>query len=177
MINDWKSVTAVKTPAKKPSERPKFSVNNKPSATYDKTSFPYKSKRHILSAGERRFYEKGLKPAIEDRYLILMKVRLTDIVKVPTKHWNATAGLKIRQRHVDFLLVTKRALSIVAAIELDDASHLSEERQVKDVHLNDVLYAAGIPLLRFPVYKRYDPAKIREIILRVLKNYLPHKSR
>lgn len=111
----------------------------------------------------------GLKEAVGDRYEISMKVRLTDVIKVPTKQWDQAAGYKIRQRHLDFVLCSKRALTIVAAIELDDASHLSEEQQARDAFLDDALHAAGIPLIRFPIYRRYDPEKIRRAILGVLK--------
>ncbi len=40
------------------------------------------------------------------------------------------------------------SFSIVAAVELDDASHLRPERRRRDILLEEVLRQAGIPLLR-----------------------------
>uniref|UniRef100_UPI0021A8A965 DUF2726 domain-containing protein n=1 Tax=Escherichia coli TaxID=562 RepID=UPI0021A8A965 len=44
--------------------------------------------------------------------------------------------------------VERRSFSIVAAVELDDASHLRPERRRRDILLEEVLRQAGIPLLR-----------------------------
>lgn len=45
-------------------------------------------------------------------------------------------------------IVERRSFSIVAAVELDDASHLRPERRRRDILLEEVLRQAGIPLLR-----------------------------
>ncbi len=50
--------------------------------------------------------------------------------------------------HVDVVIVERRSFSIVAAVELDDASHLRSERRRWDTLLEEVLRQAGIPLLR-----------------------------
>lgn len=152
-------------------ERPRFSTNDKLSGAFELDALPYTNQKRLLSDGERRFYQQGLLPAIGNRFNINLKTRLTDILGVPAGQWRAAAGRKISQRHVDFVLCSKKALSIVAVIELDDASHLSEGQEEKDNHLDDALFAAGIPILRFPIYKRYDAAKIRAIVNRVLKTH------
>jgi hypothetical protein len=145
--------------------RPRFSTNKE--SRHGK-KLPYRSRERLLSDGETRFYKTGLKPAVGDRYEISMKVSLTDVITVPAKLWDAPAGYKIRQRHIDFVLCSKRALTIVAAIELDDASHLSDEQRARDDFLADALRAAGVPLVRFPVYRRYEPDTIRGVLAGVL---------
>ena len=45
-------------------------------------------------------------------------------------------------------LAVIRTFAIVAAIELDDASHLKKHRVRRDILLEEVLRQAGIPLLR-----------------------------
>jgi very-short-patch-repair endonuclease len=60
-------------------------------------------------------------------------------------------------------LVTKRGLRIAAVVELDDKTHLDSQQQARDAYLADALHAAGVPLIRFPVYQRYDVAKLRAI--------------
>ncbi|MDF3559593.1 DUF2726 domain-containing protein, partial [Shigella flexneri] len=54
----------------------------------------------------------------------------------------------VSQWHVDVVIVELRSFSIVAAVELDDASHLRPERRRRDILLEEVLRQAGIPLLR-----------------------------
>lgn len=142
---------------------PTFSTNLEPSAKTPPPP-PYRSRRRVLTAGERRFYHDGLLPAVGRRYTVLMKVRLTDVLEVPEGQWRAAAGRRIQQRHVDFLLVTKRALAIAAVVELDDATHLNLKQQQKDSYLADALREAGVPLIRFPVYQRYEPERIRRAI-------------
>lgn len=46
------------------------------------------------------------------------------------------------------VIVERRSFSIVAAVELDDASHLRPERGRRDILLEEVPRQAGIPLLR-----------------------------
>lgn len=144
---------------------PRYSTNSRSKSGQ---KLPYRSRKKLLSDGERRFYQTGLKPAVGDRYEISLKVRLTDVITVPEKKWNSAAGFKIRQRHVDFVLCSKRALKIVAVIELDDSTHLTENQQAKDDFLADALHSARVPLIRFPIYRRYDPDKIHAAIASVL---------
>jgi hypothetical protein len=124
---------------------------------------PYSSRNHLLTPGERRFYHHGLKPAIGDRYLISFKVRLADVITA--KDWESQYGRKIAQKHLDFVLVTPKTTRIVAAIELNDASHDASERQRRDDFLSQALRSAGIPLITFPIYHKYDGEKIRHRIL------------
>lgn len=145
----------------KSKDRPSFSTN---AESKSGKKLPYRSRGNLLSDGERRFYRTGLQPAVGQRYDISLKVRLTDVITLPAKLWDTPAGYKIRQRHLDFVLCSKRAIKIIAAIELDDSSHLSHQQQAKDDFLADALHAAGVPLIRFPIYRRYDPTRIRRII-------------
>lgn len=151
----------------KKKERPQYATNCEASGLNG--ALPYRSRRRILTDGEQRFFRQGLSPAIEDKYRVLMKTRLTDVLDVPSELWRDAVGRKVQQRHIDFLLVTPCTGAIVAAIELDDASHLCEKQQAKDAYLGDALLAAGVPLIRFPIYRRYNPKIIRRAIKGVLK--------
>jgi len=151
------------------SDRPKFATNEKPSGLHK--NLPYRSKKKLLSAGELRFYREGLAPAVGNQFQIMVKVRLTDLLSVPARQWEAPAGRRISQRHVDFVLVSRRDFSIQAVVELDDKSHLQKSQQVKDAYLGDALQAAGIVLIRFPIYGRYNSNLIGEIITGVLKRH------
>lgn len=127
-----------------------------------KVSLPYVNRAVLLTAGERRFFHDGLKLAIGERYLVSFKVRLADVITV--KDWQSSYGRKIAQKHLDFVLVTPQATRIVAAIELNDASHESADRKQRDAFIGDALKSARVPLITFPIYRKYDPEKIRRQI-------------
>ena len=57
-------------------------------------------------------------------------------------------GHRPTEREYPATIVERRSFSIVAAVELDDASHLRPERRRRDILLEEVLRQAGIPLLR-----------------------------
>ncbi len=134
-----------------------------------RASLPYQSRISLLTAGERRFYHEGLLDAVGARYLISFKVRLADVITV--RDWKSKYGRKIAQKHLDFVLITPRATRIVAAIELNDASHEESERQQRDEFLFDALRCAGIPLITFPIYRSYDSQKIRRRILAAISSH------
>jgi hypothetical protein len=138
-------------------------------------ALPYSSRNHLLTPGERRFYHHGLKPAIGNRYLISFKVRLADVITA--KDWESPYGRKIAQKHLDFVLVTPKTTRIVAAIELNDASHDASDRQQRDEFLSQALQSAGIPLITFPIYHKYDGEKIRHRILAAITTARQRKHR
>lgn len=144
--------------------RPQFSTNARPSGKNG--DLKYRSLGGLLSPGELRFY-RALRQAVEGRYLVMAKVRLADLIEAEDG-FHSTAGRKISQRHADFVLVTKRGLRIVAVVELDDRSHVKESQTTRDAYLGDALHAAGLRLVRFPVYKRYDAPKLLRMILGAL---------
>ena len=137
-------------------------------------ALPYVSRTHLLTPGERRFYHQGLVEAIGDRYLISFKVRLADVIS--TKHWESRHGRRIAQKHLDFVLTTPTTVRIVAAIELNDASHDVAERQSRDDFLFEALQSAGIPLIAFPVYRTYDGRKIKRRILAAITAQRRYRS-
>lgn len=146
-----------------------FSTNDEPSGRFDE--LPYSSKERLLTEGELRFYRQGLLPAVGNRFGVMCKVRLTDVLEVPPELWRAPAGRKVQQRHVDFVLVNKKTTAIVAVVELDDSTHLAEKQQEKDAYLADALHVAGVPLLRVPIYRRYNAKKLRGVLLGTLKRW------
>jgi hypothetical protein len=116
-----------------------------------------------LSPGERRFYHQGLKPAVGDRYLISFKVRLADVITVAD--WESRHGRRIAQKHLDFVLTNPTSTRIVAAVELNDASHTISDRQQRDAFVARALRGAGVPLIAFKIYRAYDQQRIRQYIL------------
>lgn len=145
----------------------KFATNLRRSEKHP--PLPYRSKQRLLSDGELRFY-RALAKATAGRHKVMPKVRLTDVIEASTG-FVSPPGRKISQRHVDFVLVTSPAMRIVAVVELDDSSHLATDQQRRDQYLSDALHDAGIPLIRFPIYRRYCARQVRNLLYGVLRRH------
>jgi len=150
--------------------RPRFKTNTEFSGL-DHGFLPYTSQGSLLTDGELRFYRDGLYPAMSKRYKIMTKCRLTDVICVPEDLWRTKIGHQVQARHVDFVLVRKSTLRIVCVLELDDKSHSKKAQLKRDAFLDDALLAAGIPLIRLPIRRSYDPVIIRRMILNVLRTH------
>lgn len=137
-------------------------TTNRRRSTQSTGRLPYLPRKHLLTPGERRFYRFGLLPAVGNRWLIAMKVRLADVITVDD--FQGKYGRKISQKHLDFVLITPKTTRIVAAIELNDSTHDEEHRQSRDAFVADSLRDAGVPLIAFPIYRQYEPAIIRHHI-------------
>lgn len=70
-------------------------------------------------------------------------------------HTRLRAGA-YRRWGVDFVLCERDTFTPLLVIELDDSSHNRADRQARDDFKNNVLSAAGLPLLRIPVRRHYD---------------------
>lgn len=117
--------------------------------------FSYKSRHRLFTPTESAFLY-ALEKAIGSEYRVFGKVRLADIVDTEVYRGvgDKAFGL-IAYKHVDFLVCDKSDSSIVCAIELDDKSHQSEKRKIKDAEKDYALNSAAIPLVRFPVNSSY----------------------
>lgn len=93
------------------------------------------------------------------QHQVLAQVQLLQLLRFTRGRWNAGIANRIRQLSVDFLII-RPDTSIVAAIELDDASHARERRQAADARKAHALESAGIPLLRWTVREMPDVAAI-----------------
>ena len=128
------------------------------------TELPYVARESLLTPAERSFYG-ALCMAVADRHLIFCKVRLADLVTVAkgVEKWQSHFN-RISAKHVDFVLCAQDTLAPVVAIELDDKSHGSSSRQDRDAFVDDVLDAAGIPIVRVRASRSYNAHDIRRMI-------------
>ncbi len=116
---------------------------------------PYRVRDDFLSPAEFSFY-KILEGVVGERLRIQVKVRLADIFFVARPNENRAFLSKISQKHLDFLICDAVTMKPLFGIELDDASHKKTDRKERDAFVNDVFYAAKLPLLRFPVQRAYS---------------------
>ncbi|EIF9356860.1 DUF2726 domain-containing protein, partial [Escherichia coli] len=112
----------------------------------------WQRQKTLLTEREVSFM-KGLFRIVDmKRWYLCPQVRVADIVQLNgnirprSRQWWRL--FRMSQWHVDVVIVERRSFSIVAAVELDDASHLRPERRRRDILLEEVLRLAGIPLLR-----------------------------
>src|SRR5690606_13096788 len=94
---------------------------------------------------------------------IFPKVRLWDLVDITAGgKEHASAKGKVSQKHVDFVLCDEH-LAPYLVIELDDASHDRPDRRESDAVKDQIVKAAGLPLLRYRVGDTWDFAGIAEV--------------
>ena len=128
---------------------------------------PYLREPELFTSAERSFLHV-LETAIGDDYRIFAKVRVADIICLETgltPRIKRIASNKIRTKHFDFILCNKSDLSIVCAIELDDANHQKQNREEHDKFLEDVCERVFLPLLRVPAKEGYQITHLRNSIL------------
>ncbi len=131
-----------------------------------KETFLYKKIDTLFSPAERSFYGV-LNQAVSGRATIFGKVRVADIIK-PTacmnkSHWQ-TSFNKISRKHFDFVLCNNLDLSVICVIELDDKSHLEENRKTRDDFLVSACKSAKIPLIQTPAQFSYTLPVIKKLI-------------
>ena len=138
---------------------------------------PYSAQKRLITPAELRFLHTGLQPAIGDRFYIGVQVPMTAVLKVPEDQWDKAAGRKIRQKKLDFVLAYNKTFRIAAVIELDDKTHELEHRKKRDRFVEEAFAAAGVLLIRIPIYRKYDPGKIRSIINQALRQHRGKRAR
>lgn len=127
--------------------------------------FSYKSRHRLFTPSETAFLY-ALEKAVGSYYRIFGKVRLADIVDTEVYRGVGDKAFSlIAYKHVDFLLCDKTDSSIICAVELDDWSHRSEKRKIKDAEKTYALSSAAIPLVRFSVDSGYVLRGIKARIL------------
>ena len=126
-------------------------------------SLPYRLRDDFLSAAEASFYHV-LRQVVGERATVCPKVGLGDLFFVVRPNENQGARNRIAAKHVDFVLCDPATMRPLAGIELDDASHTREDRKERDVLVEKIFKAAGLPLLRFPVQRSYALAEVNACI-------------
>ena len=128
---------------------------------------PYCRAARIMTRGEKAFWNP-LWRAVRGKYRIFCKVRLADVICAPPhlgreeRRWFK----KIRGYHVDFVIADPHTTAPLLVVELDDRRHQARERKACDDFKDDVLRAAGMPVLRVHAQQAYDPIELAETIER-----------
>ncbi|MFD1259616.1 DUF2726 domain-containing protein [Entomomonas asaccharolytica] len=99
----------------------------------------------VMSPIEKKFYWQ-LKRTFP-HYHILAQVHLSQVIRPPRGKNELKWLNKIWYMSLDFVILDDR-LEMVAAIELDDRSHLLKRRREADQRKSKALKAAGVRLIR-----------------------------
>ena len=108
---------------------------------------------HLMTDREVNFIQGLFRTVDMNRWYLCPQVRVADIVQIAprirarSRAWWKLFSL-VSRWHCDVVIVDRLTFRIVAALELDDASHLKKSRRRRDILLNEVMRQAGIPLLR-----------------------------
>lgn len=127
----------------------------------DNAPWPFYA-RKPLTRPEQVLYFR-LRQALPD-HIILAQVSLSRILGVRKGNNFGEWFNRINRMSADFVICQKDS-SIVAVIELDDASHTKAVRQLADARKDRALVSAGIRVLRWRVNAIPDEAVIASVVL------------
>ena len=146
------------------------SKNASKDSSDDIIDFPYDQISHLFTPAERSFYGV-LCQATKDQAIVFGKVRVADVLKTQTDlsaKDKRIAFNRISGKHFDYVLCKPDDLSIIATVELDDASHNTKKAIKRDEFLESACKEANLPLHRFKAKSSYKVAEVRDIIFSTL---------
>ena len=97
-------------------------------------------------------------------HIVLAQVQLSRILGVKKRDNYQSWLNRINQLSADFVVCAKDA-TVLAVVELDDASHQSERRREADARKTRAVEAAGLRLVRWSVSALPDDTAIRSTVL------------
>jgi hypothetical protein len=117
----------------------------------------YKQHGALFTPAERSFLGV-LDQATAGHYRVFGKVRVADVLAPATSDQSRRLTLlnKIIAKHFDYVLCDPRTLDVKAVVELNDKSHNSKTRTMRDNFLRASCESAGLPLIEIPAKRRYS---------------------
>ena len=148
---------------------PRYQYNRRKTNQFPESKeYPYLLKPSVLSYNEGRMY-RILENYCRKKCLVLIsKIRMADFIEtVHTKDMKdeqeyTKKFYKVTSKHVDFLICDPDRFCPLVAIELDDSTHLEEDRQERDEFVDKVYKSVGLPILHF--WSSNDEAYINNVL-------------
>lgn len=122
-----------------------------------KRRWPLEPKQHLLTERERELFQR-LRAALPG-YLVLAQVQVIQLLAFERGRWSQGIFNRMCRLSLDFVIL-RPDTSIVAAVELDDATHQRNDRRDADARKTHALQSAGIPLVRWNAKKLPDVSAI-----------------
>jgi len=111
-------------------------------------------------------------------FRVFGKVRVGDVLAPRTgqdRSVHQTALNRISRKQFDFILCRPDDLTVLCAIELNDASHQRKDRQERDEFLAKACRSAGLPLIAFDARHAYSPTEVSARIAEAIAGGIPVK--
>ena len=121
----------------------------------------------FLSANEKCFLG-ALDAALGGGYRVFAQVRLAELVVVDGSSSDARKSAALKKvfgKSSDFVICSARTFDPIAAIEVDDRTHLLPARRERDVFVNAVFQEIGMPLLRVTAKRNYSVDVLRNMLV------------
>ncbi len=129
--------------------------------------YPFARKKELYTQVETAFLGL-LERAVGDNYRIVSRVKLTDIIECKqglSGKSRRIAMTKAKNKQLDFVLLDKEKMTIVAAVDLVNNANRDGHKAQRDWFVSGALETAGIPHIRMKVKSGYQTAQVREAIL------------
>ena len=123
-----------------------FASKLKPRDSLFAKPWPLEAKRQLLTERERALYQRLVQSL--PNHIVLAQVQLLQVLKFQTGRRTPAILNRFNQLSLDFLILGPDT-SIVAAVELDDATHSREASRQADARKDHALKSAGVPLIRW----------------------------
>lgn len=120
-------------------------------------------KVNLITDYEKELYKILNKMIDKEKYTILSKIRLADLLNTISS--NNKAFYKISSKHIDFAIANVENLEIKILIELDDKTHNNPERMQRDEFINKNLAQNGYKVLRITNLDGYEIKETIEYLL------------
>ena len=120
----------------------------------------------FVTKPEAEFF-RLLREVVGPRGHVLAQVSLKQLLFFPNssdRSLRQTWVNKTCQKSVDFLICDPQKLQPLVAIELDEASHATPDRQTRDDDVEAILRAAGLPLVHVLTSPTYETRELEEWI-------------
>ncbi|WP_372761729.1 DUF2726 domain-containing protein [Pseudoalteromonas sp.] len=129
--------------------------------------YPFTRKHSVFTQVESAFLTL-LERAVGDQYKIISRVKLIDVIDCKqglSAKSKRAAMAKAKHKQLDYVLVDKEKMTVVAAVDLVNNSNKDGHKAQRDWFVSGALESAGIPHIRMKVKAGYRPNEVRNAIM------------
>lgn len=124
--------------------------NRSVSTTGKKQKYLYQAKKHLMTNAEEKCFNT-LCNTFGSKFWIIPQIHLSALLdhRIKGQNWKHAFN-HINGKSVDFVLLDKKTLQPICAVELDDRTHQQSERIKRDLEVEQIFDQANLPLVRLP---------------------------
>ncbi len=133
------------------------------------SQYSYRLRRHLMTSYEEQVFGV-LCDIFDGKCYVLPQVHLSKLLdhKVRGQSWQG-AFAHINGKSVDFVLLRKRDLSPMCAIEIDDWTHRLDKRKERDAEIERMFANVGLPLVRLKYVEYMTKQEIVDQIAKTIR--------